>query len=63
MNEHANKYNWSRLSHLQVGRYAEYLVKMEFTMYGFDVYTPEVDDKCIDLVIRKREDHYYDRSG
>lgn len=40
------------LNHLQVGRYAEYLAKMEFTLDGFDVYTAEVDDKGIDLVVR-----------
>jgi hypothetical protein len=28
---------------------------MEFTIYGFDVYTAEVDDKGIDFVIRKEE--------
>src|SRR5215208_2917043 len=46
------RHEWSRLSPLQLGRYGEYLVKMEFTLYGFDVYTAEVDDKGIDLVIR-----------
>jgi hypothetical protein len=49
------RYNWSHLKPLQLGRYAEYLVKMEFTLYGFDVYTAEVDDKGIDFVIRKEE--------
>ena len=44
---------WSRLKPLQLGRYAEYLVKMEFTLHGFDVYTAEVDDKGIDFVIRR----------
>jgi hypothetical protein len=48
------RYEWNRLSPLQVGRYAEYLVKMEFTLYGFDVYTAEVDDKGIDFVVRKK---------
>jgi hypothetical protein len=43
---------WSRLNHLQVGRYAEYLAKMEFTRYGFQVYTAEVDDRGIDFVAR-----------
>jgi hypothetical protein len=52
-------YAWSRLNHLQVGRYAEYFVKMEFTLLGFDVYTSEVDDKGIDLVIRQDLDRYY----
>lgn len=46
------RYTWSRLSSLQLGRYAEYFVKMEFTLYGFDVYTSEVDDRGIDFVIR-----------
>ena len=41
-------------------RYAEYFVKMEFTMLGFDVYGAEVDDRGIDLVIRKGADRYYD---
>jgi len=55
-----NKYNWSRLNHLQLGQYAEYFAKMEFTLYNFDVYTSEVDDKGIDFVIRKDENQYYD---
>jgi len=33
---------------------------MEFTMFGFDVYTAEVDDRGIDFVIRKSHDRYYD---
>ena len=53
------KYNWNRLSHLQIGRYAEYFVKMEFTLFGFEVYTAEVDDRGVDFVIRK-DDRYYD---
>ena len=44
---------WSSLKPQHLGRYAEYLVKMEFTLHGFDVYTAEVDDKGIDFVIRK----------
>ena len=54
-----NRYDWSRLTHLQLGRYAEYFVKMEFTLFGFDVYSAEVDDKGIDFVIR-RDERYYD---
>jgi hypothetical protein len=45
---------------LQVGRYGEYFVKMEFTPLGFDVYGTEVDDKGIDLVVRKGVDQFYD---
>ena len=47
------RYDWGKLNHLQLGRYAEYFVKMEFTRHGFDVYTAEVDDKGIDFVVRK----------
>jgi hypothetical protein len=36
------RYEWSKLNHMQLGRCAEYLVKMEFALYGFDVYTAEV---------------------
>ena len=41
---------WSRLNHLQLGRYAEYYAKMEFTSYGFYVYASEVDDHGIDFI-------------
>ena len=47
------KTKWSNLNHLQLGKYSEYLVIMEFTRYGFDVYSAEVDDKGIDFVVRK----------
>jgi hypothetical protein len=56
----ASRYDWSRLNHHQVGRYAEYFVKMEFTRFGFEVYTTEVDDRCVDLVVRRRDDKFYD---
>lgn len=52
------KHDWSRLNHLQLGRYAEYYAKMEFTLYGFDVYAAEVDDKGIDFVIKKGNMYY-----
>jgi len=45
----AQRQRWSKLSTLQLGRYAEYFVKMEFTLHGFDVYSAEVDDKGIDF--------------
>ena len=47
------KYNWEALNSIQVGRYAEYYSKMEFTLFGFDIYSPEIDDKGIDFVLRK----------
>lgn len=55
-----NKFTWNRLNNLQLGKYAEYFVKMEFTLQGFDVYATEVDDRGIDFIIRKDADCYYD---
>ena len=46
------KYQWSKLNKQQVGSYCEYFVKMELTMYGFQVYSTEVDDRGIDFVTR-----------
>jgi hypothetical protein len=51
---------YAHLTRQQVGQYAEYYVKMAFTLHAFDVYTAEVDDKGIDFVIRKDENVYYD---
>jgi hypothetical protein len=53
-------YAWNKLNTRQVGKFAEYFVKMEFTLHGFDVFTPEVDDKGVDCVVRRRSGHYYD---
>jgi hypothetical protein len=51
--------NWKHLNHLQVGKYAEYLVKIALVSYGLDVYSSEVDDRGIDFV---KKDHrtYFD---
>jgi hypothetical protein len=38
------RYEWNQLNKQQVGAYTEYFVKMELTMYGFQVYRTEVDD-------------------
>jgi len=43
---------WSLLNRMQPGRYAEYYAKMEFSSYGFDVYTSEVDDHGVDFVAK-----------
>ncbi|MCP3993470.1 MAG: DUF4365 domain-containing protein [bacterium] len=52
--------NWSKLNHLQVGRYAEQLIMMEFTLHGFSVFGAEVDDRGIDLVVRTDAGRHYD---
>jgi len=46
------KYDWEKLNRIQKGTYGEYLAKMEFTMFGAEVYTSEVDDRGIDFVCR-----------
>lgn len=51
---------WEKLNHLQVGRFAEYLVKMSFSMEGFEVYTPEVDDHGVDMIARRKGGLFYD---
>lgn len=52
--------DWSRLNHLQLGRYAEYLVKMGFASYGFEIYTSEVDDHGVDFVIKKGSSGFFE---
>jgi len=49
---------WSQLNHMQIGRFAEYLVKMEMTSYGFDVYTSEVDDHGIDFIAKNKVNEF-----
>jgi hypothetical protein len=49
---------WSKLNHLQLGKYAEYYSKMEFASYGLDVYTSEVDDHGIDFVAKTKDGQY-----
>ncbi len=52
MSKDIQKYMWSGLNKQQVGAYTEYFVMMELTMYGFQVYKTEVDDRGIDFVAR-----------
>lgn len=53
------RYIWNKLNRQQVGAYSEYFVKMELTMYGFQVYTTEVDDRGIDFVARYNNGSYF----
>jgi hypothetical protein len=52
--------DWSRLTHLQIGRYAEYWFKMHLVVQGLDVFSSEVDDRGIDFVVRQGPGHYWD---
>ena len=47
-----SRYKWSKLNKQQLGTYFEYFMKMVFTMFGFEVYTSEVDDRGIDFIAR-----------
>jgi hypothetical protein len=54
------RFNWKSLSGLQLGRFAEYFVKMEFTLYAADIYSPEIDDKGIDFIVRTGTNKYWE---
>jgi hypothetical protein len=54
------QHTWSVLTHMQVGRYAEYFTKMRFVLLGLEVYAAEVDDRGIDFVVRQAPDRYWD---
>ncbi len=47
-----SRYQWSKLSGLQLGRYAEHWAKLRLIEAGYEVYSTEVDDRGIDLLIR-----------
>lgn len=53
-------FNWSQLNHLQIGRYAEYYVKMELSSYGFHIFTSEVDDHGVDFVMKNSSSNFYE---
>ena len=46
------RYQWSALNHMQIGRYAEHLATMRFIEAGLEVYTSEVDDRGVDQLVR-----------
>jgi hypothetical protein len=41
---------WKNLSKQQLGKYAEYFVKMSFLRHRWSVYSPEIDDQSVDFV-------------
>ena len=53
-------YTWDHLNALQLGRYAEYFVKMELTRYGLEIYSSEVDNSGIDFIAKTSSSRYYD---
>lgn len=44
------KKKWSEFNRQQLGRYGELFAIMEYMSYGFDIYTPEVDDHGVDFL-------------
>lgn len=54
------KTNWSELSAMQLGQYGEYYAKMQFTSYGFDVYTSDVDDLGVGFVSKGKNGVFYE---
>lgn len=48
--------NWSKISHLQLGKIAECYAQAEFLSYGFEIYDTVVDDRGIDFVVRKNNE-------
>ena len=53
-------YTWKHLNNIQIGRYAEYFVKMELTLYGLEIYSSDIDDRGIDFVAKSLSSRYYD---
>ncbi|NNH78798.1 DUF4365 domain-containing protein [Acinetobacter sp. ANC 5380] len=53
-----SRYVWSKLNSMQVGTFVEYYAKMEFAMYGFQVYTSEVDDRGLDFIARYEDSDF-----
>ena len=43
---------WSRLGKMQVGLLGEQVASQQLAMLGFEVLTPQVDDRGTDLVVR-----------
>lgn len=43
---------WAHLDTMRLGKWGEYFTKMAFVRAGLDVYSPEVDDRAIDALVR-----------
>lgn len=54
------RYQWSTLNRQQKGTFGEHFAKMEFAMYGFLVFSAEIDDRGIDFVARTDSGKHFD---
>ena len=55
-----DKFDWNTLTKLQSGKYAEYYTKMEFTLYRFEVFVPEIDDRGIDFIVKNEHKQFFE---
>ena len=54
------RHQWAKLNRQQKGAFGEHFAKMEFAMYGFLVFSAEVDDRGIDFVARNDHGDHID---
>lgn len=45
---------WSELTTQQLGQIGEYYAKMEFISYGYEIYTPDIDDHGVDFIAKDK---------
>lgn len=53
-----NTHYWQNLSGLELGKYSEYLAKIEFLKYKFQVFQTEVDDRGIDFIAKAKSSFF-----
>lgn len=46
------RHDWHRLTRPQKGKYGEYLLKMELTLWGLDVFASEIDSPGVHVLVR-----------
>ena len=46
------RYDWHRLTRRQIDKYGEYFLKMELTLCGLDLYSPEIDAPETSILVR-----------
>lgn len=50
--------DWSKLSAQQLGAYSETYIKMVLLSYGMSVYSSEVDDHGVDMVMKDKQNRF-----
>jgi hypothetical protein len=52
--------NYKSYHHIKIGKIGEYWMKLCLSLLDLDVYTPEVDNKGIDFIVRFNDKTYID---